>query len=100
MFEMIRLVLPEHRGAMDQYQTARAIRKKPVLSQQEWEYMSFVISDAIESGSSVRLTLFGPFENEVWEGIPVIYAGQLHIVIDDERRRLPAERLIAVTTLN
>ncbi|WP_436664524.1 YolD-like family protein (plasmid) [Alicyclobacillus acidoterrestris] len=99
VFEMMRLVLPEHRRAMSQYQTTRELRTKPILSQQEWEEMSYMISDALDASSPVRVTLFGPLVNEVWEGVPMMYAGELHLVIDGKRRRLPTERLIAVTTM-
>lgn len=93
----MRLVLPEHRGAMSRYQTAKECRTKPVLSQHEWEEMSYTISDAMDEGSPVCVTLFGPHENEVWEGVPVMYAGNLHLVIDGERRRIPVDRIVSVT---
>ncbi|MFB5192012.1 YolD-like family protein [Alicyclobacillus fastidiosus] len=97
VFEMMRLVLPEHRGAMSRYHNTKDRRTKPTLSQHEWEEMSYVISDAIDSASFVRLTLFGPIENEVCEGVPAMYAGELHLITDGGRRRIPVERLISVT---
>ncbi|WAH43488.1 hypothetical protein NZD89_08940 [Alicyclobacillus fastidiosus] len=42
------------------------------------------------------MTLFGPFEDEVWEGVPVVYAGDLHLMVDGESRRVPVERLVSV----
>ncbi|GMA65683.1 YolD-like family protein (plasmid) [Alicyclobacillus fastidiosus] len=97
VFQMMRLVLPEHRSAMNRYENEqiRQQSKPPVLSQHEWEEMSYVISDAIDAQSTVCLTLFGPLENEIWHGVPVMYAGNLHLIVDGERRRVPVDRLVS-----
>lgn len=96
VFEMRRLQLPEHRSEMRRFEHERSRRTKPVIAEHEFEEMTYTINNAIESESTVSMTLFGPFEDEVWVGVPVICAGALHLVVDGERRRVPVERLIAV----
>lgn len=92
IFEAMRLVLPEHRGMMAHRNQERRARKSPTLSQDETDQMRYMLSEALENGSPVRLTLFGVYDDDVLEGIP-IYDGRLRIktakgIVEVDRRRL------------
>ena len=95
LFEAMRLVLPEHRSAMTDWQRQRSVRKPPILSEDEIETLQYTLSEAIETRSRVRLTLFGESGDTVWEGVP-IYAGRLRIVTTEGVQMVDGERLIAV----
>jgi hypothetical protein len=56
----------------------------------------YTLSDAIKSQSSVRVTLFGPYEDETLEGGSGVNGDTLYIVVDGERERVPLDRLIRV----
>ncbi len=92
IFEAMRLVLPEHRGMMAHRNQERSVRKSPTLAQDETDQMWYTLSEALENGSPVRLTLFGVHNDDVLEGMP-IYDGRLRIetkkgIVQVDRRRL------------
>lgn len=96
IFEAMRLVLPEHRGVMKGWQSERSMRNAPTLSDDEIQEMQYVISEAVENGSRIRLTLFGSFGDAVVEGIPV-YDGRLKMVTDcEDVQSVDLRRLIKV----
>jgi len=74
----MRLVLPEHLGVMKGWQSERSMRKLPILSEDEIQEMQYMLSEAIENDSKVRLTLFGTHGDTVLEGTPV-YDGRFRI---------------------
>lgn len=96
VYEKMRLILPEHRSFMERAEREAKKRTKPQLSQQKWDEMSYAITEAMELQKEIRFILFDPYEDEIWTGLPEMYAGALHVWIDDERRRVPMDRLIYV----
>ncbi|WP_258112171.1 YolD-like family protein [Alicyclobacillus sp. SP_1] len=93
IFEAMRLVLPEHRRIMESWQCARSERIPPVLSEDELEQMQYTLSDALQTGSRVRLTMFHEYGDAVLEGVPM-HDGRLKIVTDDGVRVVDVGRLI------
>lgn len=99
LFESMRLMLPEHRDVMTRLKREQQIKKKPILSQQKWEDIGYVISDAIEHQTSVCIQLFNSFEDEFLEGIPEARDGVLYLNINGDRKKVPFDRLIDVEAL-
>lgn len=98
LFEAMRLVLPEHRSVMKGWQRERSEREPPVLSEDETEQMQYILSDAVENRSRVRVTLFGANGDTVVEGV-LIYNGRLRIATEQGAQRVDVGRLIAVETV-
>lgn len=95
IFEAMRLVLPEHRAVMKKWQSERSLRNPPTLSDDEFQEMQYTITEAVENGSRIRLTLFGASGDAVVEGIPV-YDGRLKMVTDRGAQVVDIRRLIKV----
>lgn len=95
IFEAMRLVLPEHRGIMKEWQRQRGARKPPVLSEDEVEQMRYILSEAIEECSRIRVTLFRTHGDTVLEGVP-IFEGQLRIATGLGVQSVDVERMIKV----
>ncbi len=95
IFEAMRLVLPEHRGAMSEWKRQRSKREPPVLSEDEIQDMQYILKEALENGSKVRLKLFGEYSDAVIEGVP-FYDGRLRAATDEGVLIVDVERLIAV----
>jgi len=79
IFESMRMALPEHRELMEQAKKARTKRKPPQLSEDEISEMQYVLSEAMEAGKQVRITIFEPNHDSSLAGIPMILGGSLRI---------------------
>lgn len=96
IFEVMRLVLPEHRGAMATWKLQRSNQERPSLSDDEFEHMWYMVTEAIENEFSVRVTLFGEYGNTVLVGKPQVANGRLLIRTEDGVERVVIERLVGV----
>lgn len=95
LFEAMRLVLPEHRTMMQQWQSERSLRNPPTLSEDEFQQMQYTWSEAIQNRSRVRVTLFGAKGDTVVEGVPM-YHGRLRMATEEGVQSVAVERLVAV----
>ena len=95
IFEAMRLVLPEHRSIMADWNQQRDQRTLLALSEDEARVIQYTLSEAMARGATVRLTLFGMHGDEVIEGVP-IYDGRLKITTVDGVTEVNVERLIGV----
>ncbi|SFV10445.1 YolD-like family protein [Alicyclobacillus macrosporangiidus] len=77
IFEAMRILLPEHRATVERYRERRSRRRPPDLSEDELSEMQYVLAEAVEERKVVRLTLFGPIQDEVLEGVPELLGGRL-----------------------
>ncbi|WEG14369.1 YolD-like family protein [Pullulanibacillus sp. KACC 23026] len=68
MWESSRMMLPEHREQFLEHR--RDLRKNslPVLDEQEREQLDRALLQAFDTQSNIALTLFNPYQNEVWYG--------------------------------
>lgn len=96
IFENMRLILPEHRTFMERAKREAEKRPMPKLSQQEQDEMTYTITEALELRQEIRIVLYHPYEHEIWIGVPEIYAGALHVWMDEEKYKVPMDRLIHV----
>lgn len=83
---------------MKSWQRERSAKKPPVLTEDETEQIQFVLSEAIENRSRVRVTLFGAHGDTVIEGVPV-YDGRLRIATDNDVQTVDVGRLISAELL-
>lgn len=90
LFAAMRLTLPEHREMAERMERESRRRRVPELTEDELSEMEYVLSEALEAGSKVRITLYGPDENEVWEGVPVFRSGKLYLQTADGGKRAVA----------
>ena len=95
IFEVMRLVLPEHRGVMAGWKRERSGQESPALSEDEIANMHYILSEAIAHRTSVRLQLVEAGVNRLLEGVPV-YDGRLRIVNAEGDFPVLAERLLRV----
>ncbi|MBX6395989.1 MAG: YolD-like family protein [Alicyclobacillaceae bacterium] len=96
LFSAMRLALPEHRDMAEQMERESRRRRAPALTEDQLAEMEYVLAEAMETGSRVRITLFGLNEDEVWEGIPVLRNGRLYLEDDSGKRAVPVERVVGV----
>jgi hypothetical protein len=62
---------------MEEMQADRMRRRRPELSEDELSEMQYALTEAIERRRMVRVTLFGPTQDEVLEGVPEWRGGRL-----------------------
>lgn len=100
IFETMRLVLPEHRARMEEFQREREAseRKLPVISQDRYVEFSVTIAEAIMNKDRIKVTLFGKYHDEHVEGIPIMDQG-LRLVTEQSVVEIPRKRVIDVVRL-
>lgn len=79
IFELMRLVLPEHREMMERMKKKMQVHKIPVLAEDKMEQMQYTLQDALENEQPIRVTLYNPFEDEIHEGIPIMKGNKLYL---------------------
>jgi hypothetical protein len=99
IFEAMRLVLPEHRELMKRFKQQSNQRKLPLLSDDARDEMEYVLAEALRQGRTIRVTLFDPDEDVVWEGIPVLKDRQLHLQTADGIRRVPVQKVVKIEAI-
>jgi hypothetical protein len=99
IFEAMRLVLPEHRELMRQSEQERTKRKQPILSEDEWTEMGYILGEALQYQYKIRVTIFDPTQNVVREGVPVIKNGELRLQTDEGIYRVPMKKVVKIETI-
>lgn len=69
LFESSRLILSEHKEAWLTQQEKLMEREKPVLNDQELEQIRRTLIDSYNKRLRIRVMVFDPIEDEVYEGI-------------------------------
>jgi hypothetical protein len=96
IFEAMRLVLPEHRELMEERRTLAQKRKQPMLSEDEWARMEYVVTECLEEASALKVTLFQPWRDIVLEGTPILVQDRLCLQTDQGVRELPIGKIVAI----
>jgi hypothetical protein len=96
IFEIMRLILPEHRMLTKKIEREQMLQTQPVLSEDQLAEMQHIIGEAIENGSQVRMTLFGTYENKTVVGHPVVENGRLKMRSVDGIEMIPMDKLLGV----
>ncbi|BCJ86741.1 YolD-like family protein [Effusibacillus dendaii] len=94
IFEAMRLMLPEDRELMERSRRESTRRRLPIISQDAWNEMAYILDEALHQKQPIRITLFEPHEDVIWEGIPVVKNGHLKLQTADGIRQIPLEKVI------
>jgi hypothetical protein len=63
------MILPEHREAWLIHQDKLQEKEKPILDEQEIQFIQGRINDSFHQRIRIRVTVFDPIEDKVYEGI-------------------------------
>lgn len=96
IFEAMRLVLPEHRAKMNDFEREMHQAVRPMLAADKQNDMHYVLEAAIANGRKVQVTLYGPDENCILTGVPSTKGGKLFLTNRDGVHPLSPNRLIDV----
>lgn len=69
LYESSRMIMPEHREAWMTQQEQLLEKEKPILDEQELQLIYGLLNDSFHQHIRVRVTVFNPVEDEVYEGI-------------------------------
>ncbi|MFE6076720.1 YolD-like family protein [Paenibacillus sp. NPDC057886] len=69
VYEGSRIILPEHREAYVKAMSEQERRGKPVLDEQELQLIEDVLMESFHEHTTVTLTVFNPFDDEVLRGV-------------------------------
>lgn len=99
LFEGMRIVLPEHRELMEKMEKEQSKRKPPVLSEDNLREMHYILSEAIESGAPIRITLFHSEKDVVIAGVPVLSNGGICLQTEAGIRQVPLKQAVKIERL-
>ncbi|MEK4250335.1 YolD-like family protein [Paenibacillus sp. FSL W7-1287] len=69
LFESSRMMLPEHKEAIVNYQLALNKKQRPVLDEQRFEELSYRMFEALYKNLEVAITVFHPYMDTVITGM-------------------------------
>lgn len=96
IFEAMRLIIPEHREAMERIDRDAKRRKRPELADDAIDEMQQVLAEALKDGARIQVTVFNEWADKVYEGIPEMRGNALYIVDGDERRRMEIADVVRI----
>ncbi|NIK75703.1 hypothetical protein FHS15_000803 [Paenibacillus castaneae] len=69
LWESSRMMLPEHKVAINEHEKALRQRQRVELDEQEWEQVSRSVTESLQQRQPVTLRLFHPAEELIVSGI-------------------------------
>jgi hypothetical protein len=69
MWESSRIILPEHREAINEYNRSLLKKQKPMLCEDEWELISQKINESYHTKKTISVVIFGEFEDRKVTGV-------------------------------
>ena len=96
IFEVMRMILPEHRLIMAEIEDLGAPRKQSELTENAWDEMRYLINEAIEHHQRVRIMLFGRHKDTVIEGIPAIVCDRLVLNTREGMRAVVMDQVMKI----
>ncbi|NBI28168.1 YolD-like family protein [Chengkuizengella marina] len=101
MWEASRMILPEHKERINDYQKERDIKMKPELAEEEVSIISQQLSDSMLSKSKITVELFRAFgQNAFKTGIVTKFDTQLRQIkldFDDEYEWIKFHEIVGVS---
>jgi len=85
IYEGMRMIMPEHRDMINRMAREEKRRVRPILADYAIEEMGMTLSEAVAERLAIRVTLFGEWEDQMYEGVPEM-RGQVMYVDDGEKR--------------
>ncbi|MFS0837286.1 YolD-like family protein [Paenibacillus sp. 1P03SA] len=101
LYESSRMILPEHKEAIQRQLRDLNRRTKPILDEQAWEMMLLEIVDARSAGKEITLVIFEPFEDKELRGKVTKFDMQLRRVrldYDDDWDWIKWDDIVSVYT--
>ncbi|MFC4766707.1 hypothetical protein [Effusibacillus consociatus] len=62
----------------------------------KWYELNYLLQEALEHGRKIRVTLFDPFQNVIWEGGPILKNGKLQLESDDGVHQVSPKKLVKI----
>lgn len=69
LWESSRMMLPEHKAAINQHEASLKQRHRVELDEQEWEHISRSMTDSLKQRHIITIQLFHPLEERIVNGI-------------------------------
>ncbi|QAY65460.1 YolD-like family protein [Paenibacillus protaetiae] len=69
MWESSRMMLPEHKAAINERERELRRRKRIELDESEWERISAMMAESLERRKPITLRLYDPYEARAAEGV-------------------------------
>ncbi|WP_169083140.1 YolD-like family protein [Paenibacillus sp. PL91] len=69
LWESSRMMLPEHKVAINEHEKALRNRERVELDEQEWENVARLVTESLQQRHSITLRLFHPLEELTVAGI-------------------------------
>lgn len=101
IIESSRMILPEHREAILAQQAKLLEKEKPTLDQQELEMIYGHLNQSFHERVRVKVTVFDPIEDKVYEGIVSVvntFLKEIKLVFEDGNwKYIKWDSIISVT---
>lgn len=69
LWESSRMMLPEHKAAINQHEASLKQRNRVEIDEQEWEHISRSMTESLQQRHRVTVQLFHPIEERTVHGI-------------------------------
>ncbi|MFD1955131.1 YolD-like family protein [Paenibacillus thailandensis] len=69
LWESSRMMLPEHKAAINERERESRRRRRIELDESEWERISNIVAESMEHRKPIRLRLYDPYEERLAEGV-------------------------------
>ncbi|GKU78523.1 YolD-like family protein [Paenibacillus sp. L3-i20] len=69
LWESSRMMLPEHKAAINEYEKATRQRERVELDEQEWDNVARSMTDSLQQRQFITLRLFHPQEELIVSGV-------------------------------
>lgn len=63
-----KFILPEHNRALLNFEQTKKCKERPLLDEQQKEYLDYRINEAINTKKLIRITVYGEYEDRAIEG--------------------------------
>lgn len=101
LYESSRMIMPEHREAWLAQQEEMLEKEKPMLDEQELQLIYSLLNDSFHQRIRVRVTVFDPIEDKVYEGIVSVvntFLKEIKLVFEDgDWKYIKLATIISVT---
>ncbi|UPK47243.1 YolD-like family protein [Paenibacillus pabuli] len=95
------MIMPEHREAWLAQQEEMLEKEKPMLDEQELQLIYGLLNDSFHQRIRIRVTVFDPIEDKVYEGIVSVvntFLKEIKLVFEDgDWKYIKLDTIISVT---
>lgn len=96
IYEGMRMIMPEHRDMMNRIAHDEKRRVRPILADDAIEEMGMILSEAVAEGKRIRVSVFDEWEDQVYEGVPVMRGQVMYVEDGEERHRVKMADVVGV----